>query len=73
MPCLSSCCLINGILTQFAAATATNGTNLPIIPADNAGELDTILLNKSAVATLADDAAAYAVPSCSVVTPADAK
>jgi hypothetical protein len=46
------------MLTQFAAATATRGTNLPTIPADNAGDEEIILLKRRAVATLAEEAAA---------------
>ena len=84
---------MSGILTQFAAATATKGTRRPTIPAffisnlttnyvesiilkfrvpERVGLLEIILLQPSAVTTLADVAATYAVNSCSLVTPTDA-
>ena len=58
--------------TQLAAATATNGTKRPIIPAERAGLLEISLLKKRALPTPAEVAAIYAVKSCSLETPTDA-
>ena len=67
-----TCCLMRGMFTQFAAATAKSGTKRPTIPEDRAGLELMALLNPSAVSTPAAVAASEADPSCSLVTPTDA-
>ena len=57
-PFLSSNCRIRGILTQFAAATAQKGTNLPI----KGGACLTKELSPKAVAKAPPVAATYDVP-----------
>ena len=57
LPFLSSNCLIKGMFTQLAAATAQKGTNLPI----NGGECLTKELSPIAVAKAPPVAATYDV------------
>ena len=51
------CARMRGMLTQFAAATAIRGTNLPTMPAEREGLEATMRLKPRAVSTLAEVAA----------------